>query len=244
MSEATPNEPTVEAPSAEAPAQDTASKTFTQDELTEAVESARKQEKDKLYSRLTEVDEARATLDAEFKAQKEQLDTLLAEREAAQKDQEQKRLESLTVEERVAERLASLEQREQQLQSQLERVAEESAKRIRESELKAYRANKLAESGVTLTELVNGNSEAEIDAAILSAKQREEAIFNRAREQVRGELQAQMPRPAAPPEPVSPSQRQLVDPRDKYKIADMNSADFQKLRDELLAQARQITGRG
>lgn len=242
MSAVTENEQT--SPDNQEPlAQDTAQSTFSQDDLRTAVESARQQEKDKLYSRLSDMDASRSEMERMLKEQSDQLKILVEERNAAQEALEAKRIESLSAEERVAERLSVLETREAELQAQLIRVAEEAANRVRESELKVYRANKIAESGITLTELVNGSSEAEIDAAIVTAKQREDAIFRKAEERVRADMQAQLPRPSPAPQPAQQTTQQLVNPRDKYKLAEMNPADFQKLRDELLAQARQQTGR-
>lgn len=235
MSDDTATAPT---PNADAPsAADTATATPTKDEITLAVEAARKQEKDKLYSRLQELDSVKTEMSKRLDETNASLKVLLQERDDARKALNEKAQAEMTAEERVAARLKALEERESLLQQQLERVATEAASRIRESELKVYRANKIAESGLTLTELVNGSNEAEIDAAILRAKEREETIFAKAREQVRGELSKQLPKPMpSPATPATPTR--LIDPAKKFEIANLPAEDFNRLKAELLAKAR------
>lgn len=211
--------------------------TFTQDDVTKAVESARKQEKDKLYQRLNDLDSNRDELIKKLDESTEMLKVLMAERDEAQRALAEKAKAEMTAEELVAERLKALEEKEAQMQAQLERVAEEAAKRVRDSELRLYRANKIAESGLTLTELVAGQTEAEIDASIKRAREREEAIFSKAREKARAELSAQMPKPA-PVAVESVQDSRLIDPSKKFELANLSTEDFNRLKSELLAKAR------
>jgi len=212
--------------------------TITRQDLIDAVEKARQQEKDKLYSRLEDLDSSREQLNSKLEESAEMLRVLMQERDDAKKQLEEKALEELSAEEKVAQRLKALEEKEASLQSQLEQVATEAAMRVRESELKLYRANRLAEVGLTLTELVSGSNEQEIDESIQRAKQREDAIFAKARESVKAEFANNLPKPSSPA-PLEPAKDSaLVDPRKKFELANLSSQDFNRLKAELLERAR------
>jgi hypothetical protein len=163
----------------------------------------------------------------------------MQERDDAKKQLEEKALEELSAEEKVAIRLKALEEKEASLQAQLEQVATEAAKRVRDSELKLYRANRLAESGLTLTELVSGLSEQEIDESIVKAKEREDVIFAKARERVKAEFSQNLPKPSVPASVTQDATAlNVVDPRKKYELANLSTQDFNKLKAELLERAR------
>jgi len=213
--------------------------TITRQDLFAAVEKARQQEKDKLYSRLESLDSSREELNNRLEESSEMLRSLMQERDDANKQLQEKALEELSAEEKVALRLKALEEKEASLQAQLEQVATEAAKRVRDSELKLYRANRLAQEGLTLTELVSGSSEQEIDDSIKRAREREDIIFAKARESVKAEMSQNLPKPSAPaPVEQSASAAQLVDPRKKYELANLSPQDFNKLKAELLERAR------
>ena len=213
--------------------------TYSKEDLTSAVEKARKQEKDKLYSRLTEMDAKSTDYAEKLSKTTEMLESLVQERDQTRQELEIKKQEELSVEERVAVRLKALEQKEEQMRQQLERVAEEAAFRVRESELKLFKANKVVEANLTLTELVSGNSEQEIMASIEKAKQREDSIFKRAKEQARSELSQNLPKPVPTPVQHSQDSSHLIDPRKKFEMANLSSEDFNRLKADLLAKARQ-----
>lgn len=212
--------------------------TYSKAQLTEAIQKARQQEKDKLYSRLTDIDSKNQEYSQKISETNEILKVLVQERDDAKKKLEDQAKAELTAEERVAERLKSLEEREVRMQAQLERVAEEAALRVRDSELKLFKANVITESKLMLTELVSGNSEAEILESVERAKSRENEIFSRAKEQARSELSANLPKPSATPAQVETTSAN-IDPRKKFDMANLSSQDFQKLKAELLAKARQ-----
>jgi hypothetical protein len=232
---ATQNDLAQSAPAAQEVTQ--ANDTFNKDEMQQAVERARQQEKDKLYQRLSDLDASRDDLSKKLQESSDMLKVLVSERDEAKKLLEEKAQSELSAEEKVAQRLKALEEKEIALQQQLERVASEAALRVRESELKVYRANKIAESGLTLTELVQGSTEEDIDASIAVAKQREDAIFNRAREQARAELSSQLPKPA-PAAAETQTNDRLIDASKKFELANLSSEDFNRLKSELLAKAR------
>jgi len=232
--EQTLNEPAPE----QSPAEQNDTDTVTRQDLINAVEKARQQEKDKLYSRLEDLDSSRDELNTKLEESAEMLRALMQERDDAKKQLEEKALEELSAEEKVAIRLKALEEKEVSLQAQLEHVATEAAMRVRESELKLYRANRLAESGLTLTELVSGSSEQEIDDSISRAKEREDLIFAKAREKVKAEFSNNLPKPSTPPPVQQNSPSPIIDPRKKFELANLSPQDFNKLKDELLSRAR------
>ena len=212
---------------------------FTKDDLIEAVEKARQQEKDKLYSRLSDMDKKSQEYSKSLEETNTLLKSLVAERDEAKAQLDKKAQDELTVEERVAQRLQALEAKEAEMQRQLEQVAEQAALRVRESELKLFRANAIAESNLTLTELVRGNTEDEITESIKLAKAREDSIFKKAKEQARNELSQNLPKPAPTPAVQTTQEQQLIDPRKKFEMANLSNAEFQKLKTELLAKARE-----
>ena len=230
---------TEETQNTEAQPQDKVNETYTQDDLNSAMEKARQQEKDKLYKRISDMDTKSQEYADKLNQTNEMLKSLVEERDKATQELEEKRQEELTVEERVAQRLKALEEKELLMQQQLERVAEEAALRVRASELKLFKANQIAESNLTLTELVSGNTEDEILESIVRAKEREDAIFKRAKEQARAELSNSLPKPAPAPIQQNTDSKLLVDPREKFNLANLSSEDFSRLKAELLAKARQ-----
>jgi hypothetical protein len=210
---------------------------YSKDDLTQAIEKARQQEKDKLYSRLSDIDTKNQEYSQKLTETNEMLKALVAERDEAKRKLEEQAKAEMTAEELVAERLKALEEREARMQAQLEKVAEEAALRVRESELKLFKANVISENNLMLTELVSGNSEEEILASVERAKARENEIFNRAKEQARSELSQNLPKPSTPA-PVE-TQTANIDPTKKFDMANLSSQDFQKLKAELLNRARQ-----
>ena len=226
---------------AQAPVNADTTETFTKDDLTSAIEKARQQEKDKLYQRLSDIDAKNQEYSSKLSETTELLQKLVAERDEAKEKLEAQRQAEMSAEELVAERLKALEERERNMQAQLERVAEEAALRVRESELKLFKANKISESKLTLTELVSGDSEEEIMNSIERAKAREDEIFSIARERARAELTSNLPKPTTPSEPTvtaDASANQRINPADKFKMANLSTAEFAKLKAELLQQAR------
>ena len=212
---------------------------FTKDDLIEAVEKARQQEKDKLYSRLSDMDKKSQEYSKSLEETNSLLKGLVAERDEAKAELDKKAQDELTVEERVAQRLQALEAKEADMQRQLEQVAEQAALRVRASELKLFRANAIADSSLTLTELVRGDTEDEITESIKLAKAREDQIFKKAKEQARNELSQNLPKPAPTPAVQFTQDQQLIDPRKKFEMANLSNAEFQKLKTELLAKARE-----
>jgi len=194
------------------------------------VTKARADEKSKLHKKLTDMEASVLATQSEREKQdaalKEALDklSLLEDSKLSDADKVQKQLDTLA-------------EQNKRLQTQLEEVATKAAERIHASELAAFRDRALRESGITLTELVNGNSPDEIVASIAVAKEREAVIFDRASAQVREELAGQVPTPVATTENVS-NTKPLVASLDKRRIAKMDKGDYARTRAQLLEAAK------
>ena len=194
------------------------------------IEKARKQEKDKLYNKMKELEDKNKMFE-DFLNQEKQKAEQYAQQLQRQKEQQ------MSEEERIKQTVSKLVEQNDYLSKQLEEVARTSQERLRESELKAYKAQALAKNNVLIPELVSGNSVDEIDNAIKLAKEKEQQLLKQAEERVRAEVVATLPKPsqsASVPEQVS----NMIDPRKKYEIANLKPEEFAKYKAELLQKAR------
>lgn len=194
------------------------------------IEKARKQEKDKLYNKMKELEDKNKMFE-DFLNQEKQKAEQYAQQLQRQKEQQ------MSEEERIKQTVSKLVEQNDYLSKQLEEVAKTSQERLRQSELKAYKAQALAKNNVLIPELVSGNSVDEIDNAIRLAKEKEQLLLKQAEERVRAEVVATLPKPsqsASVPEQVS----NMIDPRKKYEIANLKPEEFAKYKAELLQKAR------
>jgi hypothetical protein len=194
------------------------------------IEKARKQEKDKLYNKMKELEDKNKMFE-DFLNQEKQKAEQYAQQLQRQKEQQ------MSEEEKIKQTVSKLVEQNDYLSKQLEEVARTSQERLRESELKAYKAQALAKNNVLIPELVSGNSVDEIDNAIKLAKEKEQQLLKQAEERVRAEVVATLPKPsqsASVPEQVS----NMIDPRKKYEIANLKPEEFAKYKAELLQKAR------
>lgn len=199
------------------------------DQISE-IEKARKQEKDKLYAKMKELEDKNKLFEDFLNKEKQKAE------EYAQQLERQKQMQ-MSEEERIKQTVTKLVEQNDTLSKQLEEVARNAQEKLRESELRAYKAQALAKSNVLIPELVSGNSVEEIDQAIRFAKEKEQQILKQAEERVRQDVISTLPKPSQSATiPDSPSV--LIDPRKKYDIANMKSEDFAKYKAELLQKAR------
>jgi len=206
----------------------------------EEINRARQQEKDKLYPRLSQMEE--------------QLKNLQAERDALTKQREQE-AKQLTEEARLKEESAlevrdlltrkerEWDERFQSLEKQREQDRAVYEKERRLNELEKYRQERIAQEEAfiipELRDLIRGADEAEIDQAIEDAKSRSDAIFNNFT--AVASQQTPIPRGASPTAPpVGPLEQmtnyQTLTPED---IRSMDIETYKRYRDSLLAQASQ-----
>lgn len=210
---------------------------LTRDDLEQALNAARQQEKSKLYKKVEETQGVNDTL----RRQLEERESLIANLNEKLNNISDSSLSEQT---KIQRQLQSLEERNKALNSQLERVAEEAAQRIHQSELKAYKSQKLRESGITLTELVVGETFEEIDAAIERTVAREKEIFAKAAKdaetRLRSENKTNAPKPIAPSPQGNASTRMSTS--DRSNVAKLKDDEYAKIRAKLLDEAKRSTG--
>jgi primosomal protein N' len=185
------------------------------------VTKARADEKAKMHKKLSAMEvaaeDSRTEREKEATALKDALDklSLLEDSKLSDADKVQKQLDKLA-------------DQNTRLQAQLEEVATKATERIRASELAAFRDRSLRESGITLTELVTGNTQEEITASIATAMDREAAIYDRASETIRKELAGNVPTPITQTQVPSNTQP-LVASMDKRRIAKMDKGEYARI---------------
>jgi septal ring factor EnvC (AmiA/AmiB activator) len=134
--------------------------------IQELVQTARKQEKDKLYKSI-EQKEAEAK---QFK------DQLLAAQDSLKKFE----TDNLSFEDRLKAELDQIKKDHDLLVSTLQAEKEQAEKAARQKALEAYQAKQLRAAGEELIlELVGGNSEEEIDRSIELAKEKYQEIASK-----------------------------------------------------------------
>ena len=212
---------------------------------TEDIERARQQEKDKLYPRLSTMEEELKALRAEREAEQAEKQRLASEAEEARRAKEEGEMEVRSLlEKRESEwnnRFTSLEQQREQ-----DRAVWERENQLRDLEdYKRARLDQEAEFIIPeLRDYVTGVSETEIDASIESVKQRTKAILDNMF--AAAQQQAPPPRGAAPTAPpVGPmEQQQTYEQLTPDDIRSMSMEDYKRYRQGLLeASGRQFRGR-
>lgn len=217
-----------------APTQEQAQEFYTRDDL----QRVRREEKDKLYERISTMDEQLKALQAErdaaeaaAKAEAE------AAREKAKREEEEKmEVRDLLVrkEQEWTEQLSSLEQRYEQ-----DRAVFEMERRLQM--LETYKQERIAQESEyvmpELRDLITGSSEGEIDASIEQMKQRTAAIVSQIANSVGSQRQDMRgAAPTAPP--VGPmEQLQQYETLTPDDIRTMDMETYKKHRATLMQAA-------
>lgn len=212
----------------------------------EDIQRARQQEKDKLYPRLTQMEEQLKSL------QQERDDVLRRQEEESRRTAEENRRKEeseLEVRELLSRKEQEWNERFQQLEAKAEndRAVYDMERRL--AELERYRNERLQQEGdfilPELRDFIRGNTIEEIDQALDDAKYRTDAIINNI-SAVTSQQAMPMPRGASPTAPpVGPLEQmqtyQSLTPED---IRSMDIETYKRYRDSLLAQTRnQYRGR-
>lgn len=159
-----------------------------------------------------------------------------AEEYAAQLQRQKE--QQMSEEERIRQTVSKLVEQNDYLSKQLDEVAKTSQEQLRQSELKAYKAQALAKNNVLIPELVSGNSVDEIDNAIKLAKEKEQLLLKQAEERVRAEVVATLPKPSQSVSIPDQQASNMIDPRKKFEIANLKPEEFAKYKADLLQKAR------
>lgn len=214
---------------------------FTEDDI----ERARQQEKEKLYPRISDMEQQLKGFQAERQAEQAERQRLADEAEAARRAQEEGEMEVRTL---LQQKEADWNQRFQSLEQQREadRAVWERENQLRDVE--DYRRNRIEqESEFIMPELrdfITGSNAAEIDASIEAIKARTEAIVaNMLMSQAQQPLPPRSAAPTAPP--VGPMEQmpsyESLTPED---IRTMDMETYKRYRQGLLeASSRQYRGR-
>lgn len=208
---------------------------MTKEQVAELLQKAREDEKNKVYSKLDAV-----------KGDKEKLEQTLAELEETKKkleeDRDALREGRATELKSVNEELGQLREQNKKLQESFQVAVDASAKKIREHELKAYKAEKVREAGIKIVELVSGEDEAAIDASIAAAKSREDQIAEELRAEIQKGLANDLPKPISTDGSVGKGPTPVITPQGRQAMARLSKEDYQKARQELLNEAKQKAG--
>lgn len=223
------------------PKEDKSGKTFTAEDIAKA----RKEEKDKLYSRIESMDE-------ELKKMREERE----QREKAAKDEEKRKAdeakkkaeEEMSAKELLAQQQQEWEQKFQTLQQERERDRAIIEQERQFAAVMDYRANRMAEEAENilpeLIDLVAGNTQEEIEASIARLRERTEKIVGNvqaAQQQARRE----MPGTKVTAPPTGPVENQPgYETLSADDIRNMDMATYAKRRESLLGAASQNRNKG
>jgi hypothetical protein len=229
---------------------------FSKDQVNELLGKIRKEEKDKLYPRLSEMQERAKAMEEELRKVREANEATLKseqekrekeEAELARKHREEADLRSLLDEERLRR-----EQQESEWQQQLQALKDEQAlekatlaKERQYLALSDYRSQRLAQERENdtidprLFDYIHGDSEEEIEQAITVAKAKTDEMFQEF-------AAAQSQRPA--PRGVNPYSSPVTGPSDMITggtktftsedLKNMSMSEYQKYRASLLGAAK------
>lgn len=218
---------------------------YTESDLRQAQQDARREEKDKLYSKISSMESQLGELRSEREERLRLEEEARAAAEAERKAIEEEKMSAKELVERV--RLEA-EERINELQTSYERDRALFEQDRRLMEIEQYRQARLDQDAEyimpELRDLIRGNSEAEIDASIEEMKIRTEAIMQNVNAAV--VEQRQMQRGVAPTAPpVGPLEQsstyESLSPED---IRGMDLETYKKYRDRLIPAASQAFRRG
>lgn len=212
-------------------------------DVKELLEKVRKEEKSKLYPQIDHLKKSVEQL-------QKQNELLVNQLSSVQEDEKKKGEAKLTETQLIQKQMQEITRQNAVLQAQLTTMQEESQKAITIAQLDAYRTRKIAESGGELIpELVFGESEAEIDAAIIASKQR----YIEIRASVKASLKQNMKETSVPPVGGTPpsdavSGRQNAEELTAEMIANMPVEQWAKerqgIRRQIDAQMKDFFRRG
>ena len=184
----TPPAPIVEDPTPRAPATGT-DRFFSQEQVNEMIENARKQEKDKLYPTISKADERVKTMEEEVReltkfrktAEKQEADRIKAI-EDAQKAKEEAEMSAKDL---IAKRDQDFNARIAQLQAENEQRIALMEQEVKFNQLQSYITRRAAEEGNSivpeLIDFITGNTPEEVEASIEVLKTKSAAIAEAAR---------------------------------------------------------------
>jgi DNA repair exonuclease SbcCD ATPase subunit len=235
--------PTPQAPAQEAPKTEN-SKLFTPDE----VEAIRRQEKDKLYDKISKLQEQVEIFNSEREEQKRLAEEISAREAEERRQREEAEMSAkdllMKKEDEFQQQINTVQQEWENKFTALQQEAEAQKALLEQErrfqEIESYKSRRIAEEQDNimpeLMDFIRGNSEDEIESAIFAVKERTSAIMENIQ-------QAMPPRqnlrgvPATGSTPIGPlenmTEQQTLTSAD---IANMTMEQYAQVRDRLLAQ--------
>lgn len=197
----------------------------------------RQEEKSKLYPEIEKLKNKSIELESMNKSLAEKI-------EERQKEVEALRAGKLGELDSVNKELNNLRETNKQLSVAIENVATEAAAKIRQSELASYREKRIRESGLkAFHDMVSGNNEEEIEEAIKKVAEKENTIFEKAREEALAQLAKDLPKPIAPDGSQGRNLVSNMNPQKRAQIVGLkDNSEYAKLREELMTEAKRKAG--
>lgn len=228
---------------AAAAGEEAAKKGASPDEVKDAVERARKEEKDKLYPQLTALKDSIKDIQETLRAEREEKERIKAEADA---EKERRRQEKLSDSERTLEAIRKLEEK-----LELERQAREASDRRwqeaqQKQEVDKYRAQVIAAAdGEIIEEIVSGSTVEEVDRTAQIAKARFAELAERFKNVQGNEVRRNLSRTSTNPDTAALEEQDInenltaVD-QDKYL---KDPAYRQKIQQTLANEYARLAGR-
>ena len=205
-------------------------KVFTQSQVEALLQKARSDEKKKVYPELDKLKKSREESTKKIQLLEEDLKTKQSEIEGI-------RSGKVAEVDSINRELTELREQNKKLETSIEKVVNDAAERIRQSDLAAFREKHIREAKLKhLASYVSGNDEEEILKSIEIAKVSEAKILEDAKANARTELSGDLPKPLAP-DGSQGKNYDIISPKDRAAVARKNSGEYQKIRAQLLKQA-------
>lgn len=235
--------PTPQPPAQESPKTEN-SKLFTSDE----VEAIRRQEKDKLYDKISKLQEQVEIFNNEREEQKRIADELAAKEAEERRQREEAEMSAkdllMKKEDEFQRQINTVQQEWEHKFTALQQEAEAQKALLEQErrfqEIESYKSRRIAEEQDNimpeLMDFIRGNSEDEIESAIFAVKERTSAIMENI-QQAMPQRQSLRGVPATGSTPIGPlenmTEQQTLTSAD---IANMTMEQYAQVRDRLLAQ--------
>lgn len=206
------------------------------DDLNERINKARTDERNKLRKQIDAIETEKKALIARLDETSKKIQELETKNKEIQDG-------TLTEQQRDRQRMTTLETENANLVRQMDKLADASAQRVRQLELKLYRDQKIAK--LKFPELVSDSldSEEAIDMAVDQATLREQKIYADVKQEV--ETSRPKPTPGHPPAPLNPQTRVVSAPVSTPSIKEirrMTRTDYEATRTQLLDKAKREAG--
>lgn len=191
------------------------------------VEKARKDEKSKVYGEVEKL-----------KTKKEENETKIAQ---LQTDLDALRAGKTGELASIQTELSQLREKNAKLEKAIDVIADESAKQVVASDVRAKREKLIAGLPQELHDIVTGDTPEELEASANRAKKIHSTIFEDAKEKARAELGSQVPGPFAPNGSHRVNEA-IVTPANKESLARLKGPAYQEAKQKLLEKAKQQAG--